>query len=113
MATIDEYAFGRIVIDGQEQHADVILLPSRTVTRWWRRRGHQLVIEDLAGVLDELPEQLLIGTGAQGRMRPDPDAIHQLEARGVMVEVLPTAEAVRRYRELDAKHTAAALHLTC
>jgi hypothetical protein len=29
------------------------------------------------------------------------------------VEVIPTAEAVRRYAELDPRTTAAALHLTC
>jgi hypothetical protein len=33
--------------------------------------------------------------------------------RGVAVEVLPTPQAVRRYRELDPPRTAAALHLTC
>ena len=36
---------------------------------WWRRRGHELVLEDLEEVLEELPEHLLVGTGAQGRMR--------------------------------------------
>jgi hypothetical protein len=29
------------------------------------------------------------------------------------VEVLPTAQAVQRYGELDPARTAAALHLTC
>ena len=113
MARIDDYAFGRIVIDGHEERADVILLPTRTVTHWWRRRGHELVIEDLAEVLDELPDRLVIGTGAHGRMQADLAMIDELAARGVIVEVLPTAQAVRRYRELDPKHTAAALHLTC
>jgi hypothetical protein len=113
MARVDDYRFGRIVIDGQEEHADVILLPHRTVSHWWRRQGHELVIEDLAEVLAELPERLLIGTGAEGRMHPDPDTLDQLAARGVAVEVLPTPQAVRRYRELDPKRTAAALHLTC
>jgi hypothetical protein len=36
-----------------------------------------------------------------------------LRARGVDVGVLPTAEAVRRYAQLDPHKTAAALHLTC
>jgi hypothetical protein len=31
----------------------------------------------------------------------------------VHVECLPTDEAVHRYGELDARSTAAALHLTC
>jgi hypothetical protein len=64
-------------------------------------------------VLDELPERLLVGTGAHGQLRPDPGALETLRARGVGVEVLPTAEAVRRYAQLDPRKTAAALHLTC
>lgn len=113
MARLEQYRFGRIVVDGREQRADLIVLPARTVTQWWRRRGHELVSEDLATVADELPERLIIGTGAQGRMRPDPVALDDLAARGVTVEVLPTAEAVQRYGECDPERTAAALHLTC
>ena len=48
----------------------------------------------------------------EGRIRADPDALERLAARGVAVEVLPTPQAVRRYRELDPQRTAAALHLT-
>ena len=80
---------------------------------WWRRDGHSLVLEDLADVLDELPGRLVVGTGADGRMRPDPAALEQLRERGVEVEAMPTDEAVRRYEELDPRRTAAALHLTC
>jgi hypothetical protein len=71
------------------------------------------VLDDLAEVLDELPSHLVMGTGADGRMRPDPQAIHQLQNRGLTVEALPTAQAVRRFGELDPANTAAALHLTC
>ncbi len=46
-------------------------------------------------------------------MKPEPAALEVLRGRGVAVEVLPTAEAVRRYGELDPACTAAALHLTC
>ena len=54
-----------------------------------------------------------MGTGAYGQLRPDPEALEQLRQRGIKVEPLPTDEAVRRYRELDPRRTAAALHLTC
>ncbi len=113
MASIDEYEFGRIVIDGTEERRDLIILPGRVVRNWWRLEGHALAVEDLEDVMGELPERLLIGTGAWGRMRPDPDVIERLEEAGVDVEALPTADAVRRYRELDPARTAAALHLTC
>jgi hypothetical protein len=113
MARIEEYEFGRIVVDGQEERRDLIILPDRLVRNWWRRDGHALVDEDLDEVLDDLPERLVIGTGAEGRMRPDPRALRRLRARGVTVESLPTDQAVRRYGELDPARAAAALHLTC
>ncbi|MGH2786698.1 MAG: MTH938/NDUFAF3 family protein [Actinomycetota bacterium] len=113
MPNIDDYRFGHIVIDGLEHTRDVIVLPDRVVDNWWRVDGHSLVIEDLADVLDDLPERLVVGTGAYGRMEPDPNALNELRSRGIEIEVLETAEAVRRYSALDAAATAAALHLTC
>jgi hypothetical protein len=46
-------------------------------------------------------------------MRPEPEMLEQLRNRGIEVEALPTGEAVERYRALDPRRTAAALHLTC
>jgi hypothetical protein len=113
MARIDHYEFGRIVVDGRQETKDLIVLPDRVVRNWWRRDGHALVLDDLVEVLDELPPHLVVGTGADGRMRPDPDMVQQLQERGVTVETLPTGQAVRRFAELDPANTAAALHLTC
>jgi hypothetical protein len=113
MPAIEEYRFGRIVVDGEEQTRDVIVLPDRIVTNWWREDGHKLVMSDLDDVLDELPGHLLVGTGAYGQLVPEPETLEQLRERGIEVEALPTAEAVRRYGELDQRRTAAALHLTC
>jgi hypothetical protein len=56
MPRIEEYRFGRIVVDGEEQTRDVIVLPDRTVTNWWRAEGHELALADLDDVLEELPE---------------------------------------------------------
>jgi hypothetical protein len=113
MARIEDYRFGHVVVDGEEQTRDVVVLPDRVLTDWWRADGHRLVLSDLDDVLDELPEHLVVGTGAYGRMRPAPEAVDELRQRGVEVEALPTDEAVRRYGELDPRRTAAALHLTC
>jgi hypothetical protein len=113
VATLDGYRFGRVLVDGMEETRDLIVLPGRVVRNWWRTDGHALVLDDLAGVLDELPPHLVVGTGADGRMRPDPGTIEQLRGRGIEVEALPTPEAVRRYAELDPAVAAAALHLTC
>jgi hypothetical protein len=113
MARIDDYSFGRVSVDGREETRDVIVLPERVVRDWWRKDGHALVLEDLEAVLDELPGRLIVGTGAYGRLRPDPETLETLRERGVEVEVLPTEEAVSRYGALNPADTAAALHLTC
>lgn len=113
MTRIEGYGFGHVTVDGHEETRDVIVLPARVVTNWWRKDGHALVLEDLEDVLDELPERLVVGTGEMGRMRPDPATLDRLRERGVQVEILETADAVRRYGELDPVRTAAALHLTC
>jgi hypothetical protein len=113
MARIDHYEFGRIIIDGREETRDLIILPDRVVRNWWRHDGHALVLDDLVEVLEELPTHLVVGTGAAGLVRPDPDTIQQLQERGLRVEALPTSQAVRRFGELDPANTAAALHLTC
>jgi hypothetical protein len=113
MARLDEYTFGSVTVDGEVHTKDLIVLPDRVVPNWWRQQGHSLAIEDLSEVLDELPERLILGCGAHGRLEPNPAVIEELRARGVEVEAIPTAEAVRRYGELDPERTAAALHLTC
>jgi hypothetical protein len=113
MPRIEGYRFGRVLVDGEEHTKDVIVLPDRVVPRWWRREGHALVLEDLEAVLEDLPERLVVGTGASGQMRADPQAVDRLRQRGVEVETLTTEQAVRRFGELDPSRTAAALHLTC
>lgn len=113
MARLENYSFGRVTADGSEQTRDLIVLPDRVVTDWWRRDGHSLAMEDLDEVAGELPARLVLGCGAHGRLEPDPAVVAELERRGVEVEVLRTDQAVERYNELDERTTAAALHLTC
>jgi len=113
VARIEQYEFGRVLVDGQEHRQDVIVLPGRVVAGWWRREGHELVLDDLEEVLDELPARLVIGTGAYGRLEPDPAALEVLRGRGIEVDALPTEDAVRLFAQLEPSQTAAALHLTC
>jgi hypothetical protein len=113
VAAIEQYSFGQMVVDGTEHRRDLIVLPGRVVPDWWRKDGHSLALEDLEEVIDELPERLVLGCGAEGRLEPDPAVLEALRERGVEVEALPTADAVQRYGQLDPDRTAAAFHLTC
>jgi hypothetical protein len=110
---IRDYRFGHVMVDEQAFDFDLIVLPARVVPNWWRKEGHSLCMDDLSDVLEELPAHLVVGSGHDARMQPQPDALRALEARGIDVEVLPTQAAIRRFGELDPATTAAALHLTC
>src|SRR5260370_38716273 len=101
MATLEQYSFGRLLVDGREHTHDVIVLPDRVLANWWRRDGHSLQIEDLEEVLEQLPEHLIVGCGAHGQLKPDPAALAMLAERGVQVEGLRTGGAVRRYADRD------------
>jgi hypothetical protein len=75
-----------------------------------------LHLEDLGTLLDSHPQRLIIGTGAFGHMRPDPGLGPELAARGVTIEMFPTAAAVDRINDLlqlGSGGWAGALHLTC
>jgi len=72
MPTLEGYRFGRRIADGKEQTRDVIVLPERMITNWWRIEGDRLVLEDLEDVRQDLPAHLVIGTGAYGQCAPIP-----------------------------------------
>lgn len=115
MPIIEDYAFGRIRIDGVDHQRDVIVLPERVYGPWWRAEGHELIPADLAPVRGELPGRLVVGTGSYGRMVVPQATLHTLSEWGIGVETLPTPQAVERLRGESAGlgGWAAALHLTC
>ena len=111
---IDEYAFGRIVIDGKTYTSDVIIYPDRIDASWWRKEGHLLHFEDLEKALAARPAILVVGTGAYGVMKVPRELVDRLAAAGFEVIVERTAKAVESFnRRQGAGTVLAALHLTC
>lgn len=110
---IEDYSFGRIVIEGKTYTSDVIIFPERVFSPWWRKEGHLLRMEDLADVLKERPEVLIIGSGRSGVMTVPEDLIKELEKSGITTVVARTAEAVTLFNARMEKRVIAALHLTC
>ena len=114
MNIIDSYHFGLIVINGKRYTSDVIIFPDRVKDSWWRKRGHQLCLEDIAEVMSENPEVLVVGTGASGLVRVLPEVKQSLEAQGIKHIAEPTSEACNIYNQLcQSQRVVAALHLTC
>ena len=112
---IEDYRFGRIMIDGEAYSSDVIVSPEGVDASWWRKKGHELCCDDLEPVLASSPEVLVIGTGAYGLVKVLPEARRLMEENSDQVHVLPTTEACNRFNELarTGRRVVAALHLTC
>jgi hypothetical protein len=112
---IEDYRFGRIVIDSKPYTSDVIVFPDRVKDGWWRNEGHELCPADLWEVVQEKPEVLVVGTGHSGLMRVLPKTEEYLEQQGIELRVERTAEACQTFNRLchSGEKAVAALHLTC
>ena len=109
---IEDYSFGRIVIDGKTYTSDVIIFPDRVKDGWWRKDGHNLSVEDLGEVIEFGPKTLVVGTGSSGIMRVKEETREFLESKGIEVIVKKTKEACDILNSLDT-NAVGAFHLTC
>ena len=112
---IDSYSFGFMSIDGKGYTTDLIIYPNGQVrSGWWRRHGHRLLPDDLEGIDDVKPDSIIIGTGANGRMKVPRDTCRHLDTICQDVFVADTGEAVRRFNAADvSRRTVGMFHLTC
>jgi hypothetical protein len=111
---IQSYTFGAIVIDGQEYSADLIVFPDKMNSSWWRKEGHKLSLVDLEDVFKADIEVLVIGTGFFGLMKVEPEVLDAARAKGLVLHIEKTKQAVQIYNQLvSRKKTAGAFHLTC
>ncbi len=111
---IDSYRFGKIVINGTAYTKDVLILPDKVISPWWRVEGHNLTVEDLTDVINSSPEVLVIGTGAMGAMRVPEETLEHLRGKGIEVLIKRTGAAVSEFNGLSGKRkVAASFHLTC
>jgi len=111
---IDSYNFGQITINGENHTSDVTIFPDSVKDNWQRKKSHELSLEDIAEVLAQNPEVLIVGTGAYGLVKVLPEVEPATEAQGIKLVAEPTGEACCRYNQLcRSQKVVAALHLTC
>lgn len=112
---INEYSFGKIVVDGKPYTSDVIITPERVIDPWWRKEGHRLDKSDLDDIIDAHPDCVLIGTGYYGRMKIPEETIDYLQSKNIQLEYASTNDAIERITNLQKKYAriVAAFHLTC
>ena len=111
---IDSYRFGLVVINGKNYTSDVIIFPDRVKDNWWKKKGHQLCLDDIADVIAEKPEVLIVGTGASGLMKVLPEVEKAVDTTGIELITESTDKACHTYNQLcQSQRVVAALHITC
>ncbi len=112
---IEEFSFGKIIIDGNMYTNDVIVYPEKVRPEWWRDDGHNCQPEDIDEIINYGPELLVIGTGDQGRMQIPEDTRSVVGDHDIELISAPTPQAVNLYNEKTKNgiKVVGAFNLTC
>lgn len=113
----DRFSFGSICIDGSTYEHDVI------IDRGQIRERKKKPSKKFRGQFDHTPlsieeeipwqcSQLVIGSGAHGRLPVMQEVEREAERHKIKLLVLPTIDAVEVLKR-DPKDTNAILHVTC
>ncbi|MGZ8630303.1 MAG: hypothetical protein ACXWZF_04975 [Actinomycetota bacterium] len=111
------FAFGSIEVDGTTYEHDVVIDRGQVGKR---RKGPSKAFRERFGhtplsSAEDIPwscRRLVIGSGVDGRLPVMEDVEEEARSRGVIVVILPTAEALEELTRWP-EDTNAILHVTC
>lgn len=110
---IDSYSFGRIVVDGKEYRNDIKIIEGQVRPEWWRKEGHRLCLQDMQDALQSNPKIIVVGCGHDGVLKVAEEVRKYCEKKGIQLIELWTADAVKKYNEIEGPGVAGLFHLTC
>lgn len=115
---ITSHAWGRIEVEGYRPFKDAKLFPGGASAWDWGQTGTRHVpgvqLADVVELLDAGATTLVLSRGVHCRLCVPAELVAELEARGCVVHVLQTDEAVAAYNRLAASEPVGALlHSTC
>ena len=113
--TINEYSFGKIVVDGRTYKNDIIIRLNSIKENWWRQKGHELAVDDIKKVIKaDRPDVFIMGTGKFGIVKILGETRKFLKKNDVELIAVKSGDAVTKYNELSqTKKVVAGFHLTC
>jgi hypothetical protein len=114
---ISRFAFGLLEIDGVTYEHDIVINHGEIEKRKKKasKKFHDAFGHTPLSVEENIPwrcSRLIVGTGAYGRLPIMDDVKREADRRGVTLIVLPTADAIKAFREAR-RGTNAVLHVTC
>jgi hypothetical protein len=110
--------FGEIEVEKQRYDYDVVIEAGKVRKR---KKGPSKQYREQSGhtplsIKEQIPwggSQLIVGTGAYGRLPVMPEIEKEASRRGIRLVTVPTEEACRLLKDLKAKEVYAILHSTC
>jgi hypothetical protein len=113
----DNFSFGSLRIDGSTYEHDVVI--DRGKIRKRQKKSSKQFREEFGhtplSVEENIPwkcRQLVIGSGAYGRLPVMKEVRREAERHGVKLLILPTVQAIEVLQR-DPNDTNAILHVTC
>ncbi len=119
---IEEYRFGKIIINGEEYDYDVELDWEGKILKWTRGSSHIIDKEDIKRALEKEPEIIVIGTGESGVAQVTEGAKQACKEAGVKLLIDITEEAVKTFNVIyeesleedgEQAKVIGLFHLTC
>ncbi len=110
---IDDYDFGKIIINGKQYTNDVRLAQGKVMPNWWRKEGHRLLLQDFKDLLENQPKTIIVGRGYSSEMVVDPAVRKYCEEKNIKLIELQTEGAVKKYNEIEGPGVIGLFHLTC
>lgn len=112
---IRDFQFGQIWVQGQICSKDLKICGEELICPWWRKKGHQVDVDDVQDLIALQPETIVLGMGTPGLMKATANLKKTLQQRGLRLVEIPTPEAVQEYTRLSAQGQTVGLglHLFC
>jgi hypothetical protein len=112
---IEDFQPGRISIQGQVYTKDLKICGDHVLCPWWRKKGHQVDVEDIQDLIDARPEQIILGRGSPGLMQATDNLKKILEQEGIVLMETSTPEAIQAFNRLfeQGRWVGLGLHLFC
>jgi hypothetical protein len=112
---IEKYSFGKIVVNGVTYTDDIKIIKGNVVSDWWRKRGHQVGMDDVKDILDSDTDILVIGTGKFSLVKLTSPLREHLKSHGIELIEKNTSESTKVFNQLHRKgrKVSAGFHLTC
>jgi len=119
LVKVDNLSFGAITIGGRKYRRDLLLFPDGTLKRrkggFWIFGSHNIKREEVEELTSAGAEEIVVGTGTNGRARLSDEAKSYVEQAKLQINTLPSHDAIPEFNRLvDAgKKVAALIHITC